>query len=57
MTLRPGTFVTVRVNQELSSDHNQQGDLFTASLAQPIVVDGIVVAQRGQTWWDAWRKR
>ncbi len=48
LTMRAGTFVTVRVNQPLSSDHNQQGDLFTASLAQPIVVDGIVVAQRGQ---------
>lgn len=49
VTIRPGTFVTVRVNQELSSDHNQQGDVFSASLTQPIVVDGIVVAQRGQT--------
>ena len=49
VTIRPGTFVTVRVNQELSSDHNQQGDIFNASLAQPLVVDGVVVAQRGQT--------
>jgi hypothetical protein len=49
LTIRPGTFVTVRVNQELSSDRNQQGDVFNASLAQPIVVDGVVVAQRGQT--------
>jgi len=49
LTIRPGTFVTVRVNQELSSDHNQQGDVFSASLSQPLVVDGIVVAQRGQT--------
>ncbi|MCX6630583.1 MAG: hypothetical protein NTW28_23455 [Candidatus Solibacter sp.] len=49
VTIRPGTFVTVRVNQELSSDRNQQGDVFSASLAQPIVVDGVVVAQRGQT--------
>lgn len=49
VTIRPGTFVTVRVNQELSSDRNQQGDVFSASLTQPIVVDGVVVAQRGQT--------
>ena len=49
LTIKPGTFVTVRVNQELSSDRNQQGDVFNASLAQPIVVDGVVVAQRGQT--------
>src|SRR5450759_5003802 len=49
VTIKPGTFVTVRVEQELSSDRNQQGDIFNASLAQPIVVDGVVVAQRGQT--------
>jgi len=49
LTIKPGTFVTVRVNQELSSDRNQQGDIFNASLAQPIVVDGVVVAQRGQS--------
>ena len=49
LTIRPGTFVTVRVNQELSSDRNQQGDVFSARLVQPIVVDGVVVAQRGQS--------
>jgi len=49
LTIKPGTYVTVRLNQWLSSDHNQQGDTFTATLQQPVVVDGIVVAQRGQT--------
>jgi len=49
LTIKQGTYVTVRVNQWLSSDRNQQGDAFTATLEQPIVVDGIVVAQRGQT--------
>ncbi len=48
LTIKPGTFVTVRVNQWLSSDRNQQGDVFFGSLAEPIIVDGIVVAQRGQ---------
>jgi hypothetical protein len=48
LTVKPGTYVTVRVEQGLSSDHNQAGDFFSASLAQPIVVDGIVVAQAGQ---------
>jgi hypothetical protein len=38
----------VRVNQPLSSDHSQPGDAFTATLERPIVVDGVVVAQRGQ---------
>jgi hypothetical protein len=49
LTLRPGTFVTVRLNQPLSSDRNQPGDAFSATLVNPVVVDGVVVAQRGQT--------
>ncbi|MFL6448203.1 MAG: hypothetical protein ACJ746_11015 [Bryobacteraceae bacterium] len=44
-----GTFITVRVNQSLSSDRNQQGDPFSASLIQPLVVNGVVVAEPGQT--------
>jgi hypothetical protein len=49
LTIKPGTFVTVRVDQMLSSDRNQPGDVFPATLMQPVVVDGVVVAQRGQT--------
>jgi len=49
LTIKPGTYVTVRMNQWLSSDRNQQGDTFTATIDQPVVVDGFVVAQRGQT--------
>jgi len=49
VTIKPGTFVQVRTSQYLSSDHNQEGDTFSGTLQQPIVVDGIVVAQRGQT--------
>ncbi|MGA3040819.1 MAG: hypothetical protein ABSF54_08545 [Bryobacteraceae bacterium] len=49
LTLKPGTFVTVRLNQGLSSDRNQVGDSFSATLAQPLIVDGVVVADRGQT--------
>jgi hypothetical protein len=49
LMLKAGTYVTVRMNQWLSSDRNKQGDTFAASLQQPIVVDGFVVAQRGQT--------
>jgi hypothetical protein len=49
LTLKPGTYVTVRINQPLSSDHNQQGDPFTATLVRPLVVDGVVVAQIGET--------
>jgi hypothetical protein len=49
LTIKPGTFVMVRVDQMLSSNHNQPGDVFSATLMQPMVVDGVVVAQRGQT--------
>lgn len=49
ITVRPGTYITVRLGQPLSSDRNQPGDTFVATLAQPLVVDGIVVANRNQT--------
>lgn len=32
----------------LSSDHNQPGDAFMATLAQPIIASGVVLARRGQ---------
>src|SRR5262249_34936723 len=49
LTMRPGTILAVRLNQPLSSDHSQVGDLFSATLDQPVTVLGIVVAHRGQT--------
>jgi hypothetical protein len=49
LTLRPGTYVTVRVDQLLSSDRNHVGDAFAATLVRPIMVDGWVIAERGQT--------
>ena len=48
-TIAPGTWVTVRVNEPISSDRAQSGDAFLATLAQPIVVNGLVIARRGQT--------
>jgi hypothetical protein len=49
LTVPAGTWITVRMNQPLSSDHNQQGDPFTATLTQPLVANGRVIARRGQT--------
>jgi uncharacterized membrane protein YgcG len=49
LTIQPGTILIVRINQALSSDRNQVGDIFSATLTQPLIVRGIVVAQRGQT--------
>ncbi len=48
LRLQPGTFVTVRIDQMLSSDRNQAGDGFSATLTRPLVAEGVVVAQRGQ---------
>ena len=49
LTIVQGTYVTVRINQLLSSDKNQPGDAFSASLVDPVVVNGVVVAEPGQT--------
>ena len=44
-----GVYLTVRINQLLSSDRNQQGDAFSATLVKPLVINGVVVAEPGQT--------
>jgi len=49
LVLPAGTLVSVRTTQALSSNQNQTGDGFTATLEQPVVVNGWVVARRGQT--------
>jgi hypothetical protein len=49
LTIPAGTVVFARLSEPLSSDHNQAGDTFTATLDKPIIVDGWVVARRGET--------
>jgi len=39
--------ITVRLNEPLSSERGIAGDPFNASLAEPLVVDGLVIAERG----------
>jgi hypothetical protein len=48
LTLPAGTTISVRTSGWLSSDQNHPGDTFTVVLDQPLVVDGWVVARRGQ---------
>ena len=48
LTMKPGTTLTIRVNELLSPDHNRIGDVFSATLTQPVIVLGIVVARYGQ---------
>jgi hypothetical protein len=47
--VKSGTWLPVRIEQQLSSDHNQQGEVFYATLAEPLVVSGVVIAHRGQS--------
>src|SRR5580693_2467273 len=49
ITLPAGTWITVRVNEPLSSDRNQTGDTFTGTLLEPIIANGLVIAHRGET--------
>ncbi|WP_180540330.1 hypothetical protein [Nevskia soli] len=48
LNLPAGKYLTVRMNSFLTTDRNQPGDAFTASLVEPLVIDGFVVAHRGQ---------
>jgi hypothetical protein len=48
LTVPAGTILLIRINEYLSSDRNRIGDQFTAVLEKPIVVNGWVVARRGQ---------
>ena len=47
VTLAAGTMISVRLDQTISTEHNQSGDSFRALLDQPLSVNGIVVAERG----------
>jgi hypothetical protein len=49
LTIPAGTVLSVRMNDFISSDKNQVGDRITGTLERPIVVNGWVVARRGQT--------
>jgi hypothetical protein len=47
VTIAEGTVLTVRTAERLSSENMQAGDSFNATLAEPLVVDGFVLAERG----------
>ncbi len=47
VTIAAGTLVSVRLNDKLTTQKNQTGDVFSATLDQPLVVDGFVIAERG----------
>ena len=47
VTLPAGTDLPVRLDFALASDRNYGGDTFTATLDEPIIVDDIVIAEKG----------
>jgi len=47
VTIPAGTLLSVRLGQTLNSERNHSGDTFSATLDQPLVVDGFVIAERG----------
>lgn len=47
VTIPAGTILTARLSQAIDSDRNQSGDSFSATLDQPLVIDGMVIAERG----------
>lgn len=49
LTIPAGTWISVRLNEPLSSDRNRPGDVFSATLARPLVVSGYVVGRPSQT--------
>jgi hypothetical protein len=49
LTLPVGTLIIMRTSDYLSSNRDRAGELFRGELAEPLVVNGWVVARRGQT--------
>lgn len=47
VTIQPGALLSVRIGETLSTKRNKPGDTFLATLDQPLVVDGFVIAERG----------
>jgi len=49
ITLPEGTGLTVRLGETISSKKNTSGDTFTATVAEPVQVEGKVVIPKGAT--------
>ena len=47
VTVPAGTLLTVRLAETVSTDRQSAGDSFSATLDQPLVVEGFVIAERG----------
>jgi hypothetical protein len=47
VTIPAGAVLVVRTQNTLSTERNLSGDTFSVSLAEPLVVDGFVIAEKG----------
>jgi hypothetical protein len=47
VTLERGTELYVRIGETLSTERNRPGDRFLATLEQPLIIDGFIIAERG----------
>jgi hypothetical protein len=47
VTIASGTLLTVRLGETVSTERSRSGDSFSATLDQPLVVDGLVIAEKG----------
>jgi len=47
VTLAEGTTLAVRVGETLNSEKNESGDSWSGTLAEPVVINGLVIAERG----------
>lgn len=47
VTVTEGSILAIRVGETLNSEKNESGDSWSGTLAEPLVVDGLVIAERG----------
>lgn len=47
LILSAGSTLAVRVNQELKADRDHPGTMFTGTLVQPLIINGVVAAEPG----------
>jgi hypothetical protein len=47
VTLDAGTAIPVRIGESITSENSTSGDSWSGTLAQPLVIDGLVIAERG----------
>lgn len=47
VTVPAGATITVRLAETINSNQRHSGDTFTATLDQPLIVDGFAIAERG----------